>query len=113
MFLNFKFMIDLPIFGHDQSIRIWVFLINQYISLNFRTTTSKMAAREETESEFFAKLNFPWFIRFNNNNRFEVVEKLECMREKIRNIEIAIAKEIKEKEEIERYDLGLCYILDY
>ena len=72
-----------------------------------------MAAHDETESEFFAKLNFPFFIRFHNNNRFEVVEKLEAMREKIRNIEIAIAKEIKEKEEIERYDLGLCYILDY
>ena len=70
-------------------------------------------ACEETESEFFAKLNFPWFIRDNNNNRFEVVEKLEFIREKIRNIEITIKKEIKEKGELTRYDLGLRYILDY
>ena len=68
---------------------------------------------EETESEFFAKLNFPWFIEDNNNNRFEVVEKLEFIRDKIRKIEIKIAKEIKEKKELERYDLGLRYILDY
>ena len=70
-------------------------------------------AREETEREFFAKLNFPWYIEDNNNNRFEVVEKLEFIREKIRKIEITIAKEIKEKKELERYDLGLRYILDY
>ena len=41
-------------------------------------------AHEETESEFLAKLNFPWFIEDNNNNRFEVVEKLEFIRDKIR-----------------------------
>ena len=70
-------------------------------------------AREESESEVFAKLNFPWYIEDNNNNRFEVVEKLEFIREKIRKIEITIAKEIKEKKELERYDLGLRYILDY
>ena len=69
-------------------------------------------AREETEREFFAKFNFPWYIEDNNNNRFEVVEKLEFIREKIRNIEITIKKEIKEKEELTRYDLGLRYILD-
>ena len=77
-----------------------------------RTTTSKMA-REETESEFLAKLNCPFFIRGYNNNRFEVVVVLEFMREKIRKIEFAIAKEMKEKGELERYDLGLRYILDY
>ena len=70
-------------------------------------------AREESESEFFAKLNFPWYIEDNNNNRFEVVEKLEFIRNKIRKIEITIAKEIKEKKELERYDLGLRYILDH
>ena len=70
-------------------------------------------AREETEREFFAKLNFPWYIEDNNNNRFEVVEKLEFIRDKIRKIEITIAKEIKEKKELERYDLGLRYILDH
>ena len=70
-------------------------------------------ACEETEREFFAKLNFPWYIEDNNNNRFEVVEKLEFIRDKIRKIEITIAKEFKEKEELERYDLGLRYILDY
>ena len=70
-------------------------------------------AREETEREFFAKFNFPWYIEDNNNNRFEVVEKLEFIRDKIRKIEIKIAKEIKEKKELERYDLGLRYILDH
>ena len=70
-------------------------------------------AREETEREFFAKLNFPWYIEDNNNNRFEVVEQLEFIRDKIRKIEITIAKEIKEKKELERYDLGLRYILDH
>ena len=70
-------------------------------------------AREETEREFFAKLNFPWYIEDNNSNCFEVVDKLEFIRNKIRKCEITIAKEIKEKKELERYDLGLRYILDY
>ena len=55
------------------------------------------------ERDFFAKLSSPWYIEHKNNDRFEVVYRLEIIRNQIRKWEIEIADYKKEKENLGRY----------
>ena len=43
------------------------------------------------ERKFLAKLSSPWYIEHKNNDRFEVVYRLEIIRNQIRKWEIEIA----------------------
>ena len=60
-------------------------------------------AYNHDERVFFAQLNCPRYIEDKNNNRFDVVDRLEFIRNKIRNCEIQIDDYIKEKENLGRY----------
>ena len=72
-----------------------------------------MAHYNATERRFFAKLNFPWYIEDKNDNPYQVFDRLEFVRNQLRNREIELAKYIKKKEVLGRYDLGLRSILDH
>ena len=71
-------------------------------------------AYNHDERVFFTQLNCPRYIEDKNNNRFDVVDRLEFIRNKIRNCKIQIDDYIKEKENLGSglTDLGLRYILD-